>query len=221
MAEVVGELLNFCQTEEKREILLEKATSNLQLRELMVNFSREIKEEQFDPISEGCHGDYDFYRYHVVENYLSYEPDQFILVGEVSSDIEPTLCIDVGSRDRVVLWPCRAQPLTVMDNHLLGFTKNGAIMLTNWGCFDTYGRTDDGSKLEVSYCHSRSPDHGTPGDRQRFEFSEVNKWILNPIEKRCLTVFMGGEEGWELGMFPCDTERVDQRWTLKIPSWFR
>eukprot|EP00116_Pleurobrachia_bachei_P003081 sb/3463343/ len=214
VAEAMAELLNFIPKERDRKAILSKYTDAEELIQTTVNMSKEVAAD-FDYSS--CPRDYDFYRYEVFENYNSFESDQYKLMGEVSSLRYPERCLDVVENDRVILYQCRGRPLNSVDRHLIGFSKLPRRYSRN---FTKLRRVliDPGAPVKVFGCHTNHPVRGTPGTTQRFDFNETEQWIVNadPGSPRCVTAINEAE----IGLFPCETGNVNQKWTIKLAPWF-
>eukprot|EP00116_Pleurobrachia_bachei_P008382 sb/3468644/ len=216
-SEAVGELLNFCPDTRSKHKLMAKASNQPKFHDIMIQYSEEIRTTQFDPEAEKCHSNYSWYVHNIHNEYISYDSDQFDFVGEIMSVSSPGLCIDMGYSGVVGLYNCRSDPLTVMDNHLVGFTKNGQAMTQN-GCWDTFGSFEPGSPIKLTQCHVRDPINGAPGNVQTFRYDPSLQWIRNGPSNRCVTVLDSVSQ--TSGMEVCDPSNERQKWTIKLAAWF-
>ena len=221
IAESVAELLNFCADDTCRDKLMSKVTWKNEFSSFINNISREIREEQFDPVERGCHSNYNWFTSNIQEGYLSYEPDQCTLVGSVSSLAKLDMCFDMAGFEVPTLYYCRSYPLTVTDQQMMTFTKNGAIMTPGPRCFDTENLDYEGSPIKGNLCHAPHPVEGEPGESQKFVFIKEHQWVQNPPSGKCVTMTVLPENGsFEIIMMKCDVNNEKQKWTVNLTRWF-
>eukprot|EP00116_Pleurobrachia_bachei_P001718 sb/3461980/ len=218
VAESVAELLNFCKDPVKHSKMMKMVSNDPEYLDLILKTSDEIRETQFDPTAMQCHSNYTWWFKNIHEHYITWDSDQFRFVGEIASVGSDNICLDSPDLISIVAYPCRIEPLTVQNNHMFGFSKSGALMAVGDNCFDTYHR-EEGESPGIYSCHNTDPEHGVITGSQQFEYNEQKQWIRNADTDRCLTLVKDEQFG-KLGMWRCDRNRVDQKWTIKLVPWW-
>lgn len=201
--------------EKDKEILISKYTSDSRLSTIVRQKSQSIR-NNFDPKEHKCKDYKSYYLKRVFENYLSWEKDEFLLVGEVQSVGDPELCLEV-SNNKLVTYSCRPHLTNAMDSHTMGFTKNRNIRLGNKES-DCWDAADHGDKtVVIAYpCHLRSATEGTTLDTQWFEYRNSTQQIVHVPTNRCMTV----EDAKTVWLVRCGINDAKQKWTVKNCAWF-
>ena len=215
MGESLSEAINFVKEDEEKNKLVLKFTNDPEFQEIIKKNAIRIK-SVFDPDKQKCK-DYSYYTNDVYENYLSWENDQFSIVGEIQSVAKPYLCLE-AINFKIVPYACRAETTTVNDGHTMGFTKNNNIRVgsNDKYCWDGPG-SEDKVVVIVYPCHTSSATEGKPFASQHFEFNTETEQIIHVPTGRCLEI----ADDKTVWLVKCDLEwRLEQRWTIKVSAWF-
>ena len=214
MGESLSEAINFIKEDEAKNKLVLKFTKDLKFAETIKKNSIRIK-SSFDPVEHKCK-DYSYYINEVYENYLSWEQDQFSIVGELQSVAMPNLCLE-AINFKIVPYPCRKGTTTVNDGHTMGFTKNSNIRVgsNDRYCWDGPGSGDETVVL-VYICHVMSATEGKSPGSQHFEYNNDTQSVVHAPTNRCLEI-VDKKTAW---LVKCDKDKVEQRWNIKISAWF-
>ena len=214
VGESLSEAINFVKEDEDKNKFILKFTNDQKFAETIKQNSIRIK-SAFDPEKHKCR-DYSYYKNKVYEDYLSWENDEFLLVGEVQSVSIPDLCLEALDY-KIVPYSCRRGTTTVNDGHTMGFTKNFNIRLgsNDKFCWDGPGSSD--KTVVIAYmCHNKSATRDRPFASQHFEYNKSTQWVSHVPTNRCLEM-VDGKTAW---LVTCDTEKPAQKWNIKTSAWF-
>ena len=214
LGESLSEAINFVKEEEDKNRLVFKYTNDPKFRETIIKNSAVIK-SAFNPEEHKCK-DYTYYTNEVYEDYLSWENDEFTLVGEVQSVFIPELCLEAMGF-KMVPYYCRPGTTTVNDSHTMGFTKNLNIRLgsNDKYCWDGPGSSDQ--TVVIAYpCHIKSATQGKSSPSQHFEYNKDTQSVVHVPTNRCLEI-ADRQTAW---LVKCDAEKPAQKWNIKMSAWF-
>ena len=216
--ESVAEAINFIEEEADKEKLLFKISHSIEDHDKIRNMSDHIK-TSFDPRARECKS-YKWYLNNVFSNYISWERDQFSHVGEVQSQHNPSVCLEVRDR-KLQIYPCRKQQLEILDTHMTGFTKNKDVRNGNLddACWDT-STFEEGGEITMYECHVRPTSDGLPlpAPSQNFVYIESSRQISNTPSGRCLEIVHAFGKAQPL-LMKC-SGKIEQRWDILTSNWF-
>ena len=211
----MAELINFAELDIDKEKMINKLTSDEERQQLIWDMSDDIR-SGFDPDKRKCKS-YDWYRREILNDYVSWESDQFEYVGEIVSVYNSKLCLEINMETVVLLYPCRVTPPTIGDNHVHGFTKNLNVRnaFRDGMCWDT-ATHDEGTVVKMWGCHVHSTTEGQSYNSQKFIFDKTSGQIVHPPSDRCLQ-YIDEKTVW---LMKCNKDMQVQRWDIKMSSWF-
>ena len=214
MGESLSEAINFVKEDEDKNKLVLKFTNDPKFAETIKKNSIRIK-STFDPETHKCK-DYSYYIHEVYEGYMSWERDEFTIVGEIQSATIPDLCLE-AINFRIVPYLCREGTTTVNDGHTMGFTKNHHIRIgsNDKFCWDGPGSADETIIIAYS-CHVHSATEGNPFASQHFEYNKEALRVVHVPTNRCLEI-ANRDTAW---LVKCDLEKKEQEWNIKMSAWF-
>ena len=212
--ESVAEAINFAENAASREKILSKVASSIEELSKIKALSVEIK-RLFDASHLNCKA-LSWYLRDIYFNFLSWERDQFKQVGEVRSLQNTKMCLEVYDR-KVGIYYCRSRPPVLGDNHLIGFTKNGAVRsgALDDDCWDS-NTGEEGQVVTMYLCHVLKPVEGQPGGSQTFLYNEESRQIEHPSTGRCLEYFIDSSPV----MMKCNFDKISQKWEIISSTWF-
>ncbi|KAL5250133.1 hypothetical protein ACHWQZ_G016010 [Mnemiopsis leidyi] len=216
--ESVAEILNFIEEEVNKEKLLFKVAPSIDDHAKIRNMSNHIR-TSFDPRERQCKN-YKWYLNNVFSSYISWERDQFDHVGEVQSQHNPALCLEVKDR-KLQMFTCRQQQLDVLDTHTTGFTKNKDVRNGNLDeeCWDT-NTFEERGEVTLYGCHVTPSSDGLPdpGSSQNFVYVESSRQIAHTPSGRCLEIV--DVFGMAKPLLMKCSGKVEQRWHILSSNWF-
>ena len=214
VGESLSEAINFVKEEKDKNKLVLKFTNDPKFAETIKKNSIHIR-SAFDPEVHNCR-DYSYYKNEVYEDYLSWENDEFALVGEIQSVRIPDLCLEAIDY-KIVPYSCRKGTTTVNDGHTMGFTKNFNIRLgsNDKFCWDGPGSSDQTVVIAFP-CHNKSAARGKPLATQHFDYQNGTQWIIHVPTNRCLEI----ADRKTVWLVRCDSKKPEQKWNIKMSSWF-